>query len=207
MWQNKNVRVYSLMIMAYVLFIIFFHLFFKKGDEIKFLSLHYSTSLLFFFNIITLLADWQGIILFAVVSLLKNKSKAFPFAIGCVFTAFTIQFLKRIVFAGTPRPRLWAESIQLTLPEGTSSLSSLSLPSGHTAIAVTMGFCLCLLFSKKEWAILFGLLAILVGISRVYIMAHFALDTAIGASIGLTTTWLGLWIYEASSEKIKKKLK
>lgn len=192
------------MIMAYILCIIFFHLFFEKGDEIRFLSIYYSTSLLLLFNTITLLADWQGITLFAVTSLLKNKSKAFPFAIGCMLTAFVIQFLKRIVFAGTPRPRLWAESINLTLPEGTSTLSSLSLPSGHTAIAVAMGFCLCLLVDKKEWAILFGCLAILVGISRVYIMAHFAIDTAIGACIGLTATWFGLWMFEAGKERIKK---
>lgn len=58
-----------------------------------------------------------------------------------------------------------------------------SFPSGHTAAAVAVAIA-CSGFGGPL-AVLFGALAVLVGFSRVYLGAHYPLDVAAGAVIGI----------------------
>jgi len=64
-------------------------------------------------------------------------------------------------------------------------LTAGSFPSGHTATA----FALAVVFSAHwgSWAPLFFLVAALIGVTRVYVGAHFPLDVLCGAVIGLST--------------------
>lgn len=94
------------------------------------------------------------------------------------------------------RPRPWnyrpelAQQILIALP------TDYSFPSGHTAgsIAAASAMALCK-EPRAPWAVL---LAVLVGLSRLYLCVHFFSDVLCGALLGLLCGWagtmLGKWI-------------
>lgn len=71
-----------------------------------------------------------------------------------------------------------------------------SFPSGHTATA----FALAAVFSSHlgNWAPLFFIVAALIGVTRVYVGAHFPLDVLCGAVIGLSTSYAVLGFLNAA---------
>jgi membrane-associated phospholipid phosphatase len=67
-----------------------------------------------------------------------------------------------------------------------------SFPSGHTTAAFCL-FCFlaCVLGAHRRWfGVLFFVLALLVGYSRIYLAAHFFLDVYVGSIIGVVFTIL-----------------
>jgi len=75
-----------------------------------------------------------------------------------------------------------------------------SFPSGHTTAAFALYSLLSLMLEKerKHWSLLFALLAILVGISRVFLVQHFLIDVLAGAFLGLLLSglvWRGAALY------------
>lgn len=61
-----------------------------------------------------------------------------------------------------------------------------SFPSGHTMSAFALYGLVAFLFPKKKlWGILFFSIALLTGISRIYLVQHFFQDVYLGALIGL----------------------
>lgn len=68
-----------------------------------------------------------------------------------------------------------------------------SFPSGHTMSAFAIYFFLALSFPKyKFWNVTFFLLALMVGISRIYLVQHFLEDVYLGATLGML---IGLLIF------------
>lgn len=192
----KPLNLYNYTIFLYVVIALALPIVLPQGFEVLYLSSNYSNAVNLFFTYITKFAEWPGILFFAVVVLYFNRSKSFPFAIACLLTFAAISFLKQIAFPSSPRPRLWASLHQIQIPETASSLMQHSFPSGHTAFAVCMFFCLSVLFQKKNFSLIFAVLAILVALSRVYLMAHFVIDTAIGAMLGLFFGIFGNYLFD-----------
>jgi len=97
------------------------------------------------------------------------------------------------------RPVAWFKQIDLfdtlNVIEGEPLLSGASsFPSGHTISAFALFGLLALLISKKKWmGVLILLIAIIVGISRVYLIHHFFIDIYAGSIIG---SLLALIIYQ-----------
>lgn len=108
-----------------------------------------------------------------------------------------IQLSKNWIFKGTPRPKTYFESKGLVLQyvEGVQVHGFDSFPSGHTATAFAWLGVLLLYIgylqigqrSKKVWGLALCLLAVLVGISRIYLVQHFVVDTLAGALVGLAS--------------------
>ncbi|MEM6697211.1 MAG: phosphatase PAP2 family protein [Bacteroidota bacterium] len=72
-----------------------------------------------------------------------------------------------------------------------------SFPSGHTMSAFAIYFFLALNFPKhKFWNVTFFLLALLVGISRIYLVQHFLEDVYLGATIGVLIALLVFLVVE-----------
>ncbi len=77
-----------------------------------------------------------------------------------------------------------------------------SFPSGHALMSLTFyGLIIFLVWQKEKktwikWAltILFALLIIFIGISRVYLGVHYASDVLAGFCVGLMWLFLSLWI-------------
>lgn len=191
----KNTWLYVAIILVYSLVMISLQLLVPKPAQIQWLSAHFNPIIITASSYVSMLAELPGIVLFGIIVLYKNRSTAFSFALGCTLTGIVINMLKQLVFSSSVRPRLFAQTNHLELPAMASPLMHYSFPSGHTAIAVCMGFCLCVLFPQKKAIFIITLLTLGVAFSRIFLFAHFAIDTAIGAIIGLALAWCGLYLW------------
>lgn len=109
-------------------------------------------------------------------------------------TAGIIQFLKHIIFPGTPRPTLHFEGVfDLRVLEWVEQLKTESFPSGHTAAAFAVATFLALSLSGKRYHWLLALGALCVAYARVYLSQHFITDVYTGMCIGVITTFLVYW--------------
>ncbi len=86
------------------------------------------------------------------------------------------------------------------------SLYHHSFPSGHTEGAFCFFCFLSLLLYRKHrhWALLFFVLAFLVGYSRMYLAAHFFADVYVGSIVGVVITTI---CYVLMTEYVGKKIK
>lgn len=70
-----------------------------------------------------------------------------------------------------------------------------SFPSGHSITIFAMMSLLAYLSGKKSAGVLFVLVAVVVGFTRIYLLQHFFIDVYVGSVLGvictLTTIWMG----------------
>lgn len=134
----------------------------------------------------------------AVILLLLLTRKPFRngwyFAAAClcnVLPALLVQVIKSSVDA--PRPlNYFKEAAWIhTLPEW-ERLMERSFPSGHTAAAFCLFTFLALILTPryKVFGLVFLLLGLLVGYSRLYLAAHFFHDVYFGSLLGVIFTLL-----------------
>jgi len=95
-------------------------------------------------------------------------------------------FFKRVVFGNTPRPLRFFDPVDLNwLVPGIDTHSNYAFPSGHTITAFGLFTFLSLVIDKK-WASMVCLsLAILAGLSRIYLFQHFLEDVLAGSVVGV----------------------
>lgn len=112
----------------------------------------------------------------------------------------TLSFLLKDQF-GIARPLTWfseAERWQeiVTVPGVVLNSGNTSFPSGHTMSAFSLYGLLALMlpWRYRQWGLLFALLAILVGISRIFLVQHYLVDVLAGAVIGLVLSVL-VWYF------------
>lgn len=104
------------------------------------------------------------------------------------------QILKLFVFPDNHRPSVYLKDVlDLHFVEGLEIHTSNSFPSGHT----TQAFCLFFLFAyyqpDKSMNYVFFIIAVLAGISRVYLLQHFLVDIYVGAIIGTIGSMISLF--------------
>ena len=97
-----------------------------------------------------------------------------------------VQLIKQIIIPHNPRPVKWFEinQIHLPLPMDLSPYLWYSFPSGHSASAASLAFCMVLIFHKKWQQVLIATVLICVGYSRIYRYMHFPEDVLAGFTIG-----------------------
>ena len=158
------------------------------------LALHhawYSPSGYWWMEVIT---SWGEAHLFVIVIiaviLQKRYLMAFEFLSAGIVSSIVVQSFKRLVFAPSPRPMAvikWSETL---LPEGLEVPLQFAFPSGHTTTAFVFFTLLALHFKKISVQILAVIAVIGVGLSRVYLMAHWILDVMAGGVLGLVIALL-----------------
>ena len=106
-----------------------------------------------------------------------------------------------------PRPMLVLENFKLeTAVKYVEDVEILrgqnSFPSGHTAAAFGVWSLLAFYFSRNKLLqiVLFST-AFLVGVSRVYLIAHFPEDTLFGSAIGLSVATLTVYFFQKFEKK------
>ena len=116
----------------------------------------------------------------------------FRYALLVLFAGFSAAIISLITktFFDHNRPSLYFKELgvfeQLNLIEGIQLWEKYSFPSGHTMSAFAVyGTLAFLLGRKKSLGIVFLLLAILVGVSRMYLVQHFLQDVYMGAILGV----------------------
>ncbi len=112
--------------------------------------------------------------------------------------AIGVSYLLKGIFRH-PRPSVFFKDQgtfdQLQLVDGVHLLSGhMSFPSGHTISAFLLFGLIAFLFTKKRyWNFALFLVALLIGISRIYLVQHFLKDVYLGAIIGTLLAMLLVW--------------
>jgi membrane-associated phospholipid phosphatase len=99
-----------------------------------------------------------------------------------------VQLLKRLVFPEFKRPVAWFQDLGIEIYRvvGIEYHSAFSFPSGHTTTAFALFFGLAF-FIKNFWLkIVFLLLAVITGYSRIYLSQHFLGDALAGSILGVS---------------------
>jgi undecaprenyl-diphosphatase len=121
---------------------------------------------------------------------LRNTRSSFP--AGAVFAGISVA-------AGGVLTGLLKDSFDRDRPEpagvglepAVATPGDPSFPSGHTATAFAGAMVVAALYPRLRWPAL-GLAA-LVGLSRVYLGVHFALDVLAGAALGIIVGTAAVW--------------
>ena len=145
-----------------------------------------------FFKYFTHLGDGYTVGVLALLILLFVELRSGVFiAVASIIDSFLIQFLKRSVFPDHFRPvHYFSGNEQWHTIAGVEQHSNFSFPSGHTAAAFCLYFSLALVVNRRWASLSFFVIALLVGLSRVYLSQHFLEDIYVGSIIGILVVML-----------------
>lgn len=173
-------------------------LFFSQNEISHRLNSHWNPLLDVFFRNVTHLGDGRFSGFVTLLLLLFSFRKALLILLSYSVSGSITLLCKYVIFANTPRPSLvMAKSLHLlhVVPD-VELLSVASFPSGHTTVAFSL-FSLLAIFSSHTTTRLLCLLAgSLVGISRIYLLQHFAIDVQVGALLGVTSAFVSYFYME-----------
>lgn len=182
---------------------------FDKGEVLLWINESHSSFQDLFFKYWTHLGDGLVFVALIIFFISIRKYRAIKMIVFAIISqTIVIQGLKRVIFSGVVRPKLFFENFsELHQVAGVDIHSYGSFPSGHTATAFTIAVLLALIIRNNYITVLLMVAAILVGISRVYLLQHFFIDIYFGSLIGfLNGVLIYFWI-ESSSLNGKIKLK
>ncbi|MBX2842742.1 MAG: phosphatase PAP2 family protein [Flammeovirgaceae bacterium] len=189
-------KLFSISISVYVLFL-FPLIFFEKGSFCLTLNASHNLYFDFFFKYFTVMGN--GIIFgFAFISFLFIRFYyATLVAIVGLVHGIVVYFFKQFIFFEAKRPLgYFGDLSNLNLVEGVDLYYSNSFPSGHTASAFALAILVILIFNRKRFILPIFSLAILVGVSRIYLLHHFFIDTFCGSLIGIFTALISWYVLE-----------
>lgn len=177
----------------------------KHGDLVLWLNDRHSDFGDYFFKYSTYVGDGVVLAAVALIFLFVNYHKFYTFLIAIAFQTVFVHIFKQWLYAGEPRPKLFFQNseVLLNFVDGVEVRSYDAFPSGHTASAFTLAFFLILVVRKGWMRILIFSGAVLVGISRMYILQHFARDVYFGSLIGIISVVLAYMIMAPKSEAEK----
>jgi len=154
---------------------------------------HYHPNLDYFFYYITYLGDGAFSIPVIILLFFRKIYYGILSALSFIFSTVVVQTIKHFIYPNMPRPSAYFEkTLNLHYVPYVELWKTNSFPSGHTAGAFTVFLILAIVYKNKYLDVFFFVIAFLVGLSRVYLLQHFFIDTYFGALIGVTIT---LFIY------------
>lgn len=138
------------------------------------------------FPYITYMGDGAFFVVICLILLIYNWRIGLMGFASFALSSLTSEFLKKIIFTGSPRPLKFFEhsTFQYHIIKGLDIYSYNSFPSGHTTTAFAV-FSLVAFLDETKWrGGVFLLLGVLAGYSRVYLFQHFVEDTYAGSLVG-----------------------
>ena len=145
-----------------------------------------------FFTWYTTLGDgFVALVLFIVFMLSRRYLQGVHIMAAYLSSGIIAQIIKRSTHM--PRPKAFLQPEQYNhFIEGVTCGGWTSFPSGHTTTAFAVATILAL-YTRNKWkSLLYLLLAISVGYSRIYLGQHFPEDVLAGSIIGV---FFAGWIY------------
>ncbi len=163
----------------------------------------------FLFKYLTHLGDGLMFVVVTIVLLaLRSKGAVVLSTVSSgVSILVLVGVLKQFVFPDVDRPWGWFEEGTLRMIEGIDQHTHHSFPSGHTTAAFGL-FGLMAFWVNRKWAsVLFFLVALLVGYSRIYLNQHFLIDVFVGSVLGTTIAWINYYLFSGMSHpRLRKRL-
>ncbi len=151
----------------------------------------------YFFYYVTKLGEEHGYVLIGVIFLFRHWRRSVMIA-GLGIAVTLVTYILKSIFQ-FERPSLFLARLGWDGPLAVFDYPLLSghasFPSGHTMAAWALFTFVVALYRKSSVAILCLFLAISVSISRIYLMAHFLRDVALGAAVGFALGYLFFYIY------------
>lgn len=179
----------------------------EKGAFVILLQNMGTSALDWFFVFYTHVGDGLFGAVVAVLLLFINKKQALSLGLGLILTGLISQILKNTLGSDAGRPAsLYDTETLLRQIEFLDRHMNHSMPSGHSSIAFCLFSMLALFSTKKTYGYVFFSLAVLAGLSRIYLAQHFLADVVagsfIGCCIGLLAFFLGnRWFSSLSWQK------
>lgn len=207
-----------LLLLPFLIGILYLIVYYGKGPAHLLVNGYNSPAADVFFKYVTHLGDGAIFAVVILVLLFINIRWALYELLAALFTLIFVFITKQVIFKGIPRPTKFFENTEvLHLVEGVKMHGYNSFPSGHTITAFAIFIILALIAKKSYLKIMFTLIAILAGFSRVYLSQHFLEDVFSGALIGTAiailscslvdklsifkTSWIDLNLLEIFSKK------
>lgn len=160
-----------------------------QGEAVFFFSERRTPFLNTFFLYATKMGEGIAFLAGMILLLFYRYRSALHLPLAGLAIAIVSNLTKR--FFEHQRPSLYFRNLgifdQITVVEGIHiNGGANSFPSGHTMAAFALYTYLALCLPNKRWSgVLLGLLAVLVGVSRVYLVQHFLKDIFFGAMLGV----------------------
>ena len=147
----------------------------------------------------TQLAETFFVVATFALILFLNLRLFFATLLSFAISSGITQFLKRIIFAGSERPKAFFENhfkeITLNYVKNIEIHGENTFPSGHTTTAFSILFVIALASTRKWVKILCFFLALLIGYSRIYLSQHFFEDVYGGTLIGVVIATIFVYIF------------
>jgi membrane-associated phospholipid phosphatase len=174
---------------------------FDKGQFELWFNRQHQPAFDYFFFYITYLGDGIGSTILVILLLLRRIYYGILAALSVIVSTIIAQGMKRLMFHDFPRPvKFFQKKVELHLIDGLEIHEFYSFPSGHSSGAFAVFILLCLISKNKIWSLCYFTLALMVALSRVYLMQHFFIDTFFGAIIGtLSAVFVYFYIEYKSS--------
>ncbi len=170
----------------------------NQGDVILFFSNNRSEAGDLFFSYFTRMGE-EWLYILAITGLLFVRFRYVVMVPFVALTVLLVSFSTKSYFAHD-RPSIFFKKAQLfdqiNLVEGITLLNGpTSFPSGHTMSAFAMyGLLALIVKDKRISALLLFFAALLVGISRMYLVQHFLKDVVTGAVLGTSLAILAYYL-------------
>ncbi len=177
---------------------------FSQFEITLFVNSFHNSFLDIFFTWMTDFGD--GIFASAIVlMLILFKRKYWLSSIVCIFLpALITQLLKHYFFSDFERPSLVMKNFpQLHYVDGVYINELNSFPSGHATQAFALLTFIALITPYKKYQLLILVVAILVAVSRIYLLQHFFQDVLAGSFIGLSISTLIFAAFELYNKNSK----
>ena len=148
-----------------------------------------------FFKYITHIGSGIPLIILIITLLFFNKRIALISGLSALLMSIIVVVMKTMIFAERPISFFqysFKTDYIFHYVDGVNIHSYSSFPSGHTATAFTLFLLLSIIFYNRHKIsqIIFFILALLVGYSRMYLSQHFLADVLAGAVIGVFSVYL-----------------
>lgn len=118
--------------------------------------------------------------------------------IGLIVVNFTIKPL-----VSRPRPWLVIENFVNLVPEHDPN----SFPSGHTNAAFAFALAVCMSAPRRWMKVTAVCMAVVMGLSRLYVGVHFPSDVMMGAVIGSLCGLAGAWVIRKVWDRLPARLR
>ena len=188
---NSNRAFIAGLILFFLLSSVFL-MFTSRASSFQDLAFYHNPFLNQFFSYYTNFGDGLFSIFLVIVFLIMRRYElALQVLLAFLISGLFAQVLKGMVYS--PRPKdFFSLKDHIYLVEGVTLGGKASFPSGHTASAFALATSLSFYSKNKSLGIIYLIMAILVGYSRVYLSQHFPGDVFGGAIIGVL---VAIWVY------------